>query len=245
MSTEKIFGGWDGTPVTGASDELSRLWHELAAQNVGTDHQVNNCGLSQRRAEITSLWELYRRARPKVVLEVGVAQGGTWASWCHLGQPDALLIGIDRDVNDCRPRKGEPVSQFLAKPHLQGKMTSQGGGMYAYARDNQVVVPISGWTTDPMVQASLTALLAGRTIDFCFHDASHYWEDFHKDFVWLWPLISEGGIFASHDISPCSDPKSNKAPEWERIKREETYSALMEFRGSATDESYGIGVLIK
>lgn len=244
MSIDRWLGTWDLLPTNGNKDELAQLWHYLAAQNVGTPYQQLNSGLSQRRLEITMLWELYQRVKPKVVLEVGVAQGGTFASWCYLGEPDATIIGIDRDVNDCRPRHNDPVHPMLSisKEH---KTTDQGGGMMHLARHQQKVIPIKGWTTSPSVKEELNIILQGRKIDFCFHDASHEASMFKADFAWLWPLLSDGGVFASHDIMRSDDPKCNKKEAWDEIKSTTDYSALMEFTAGRSEQNMGIGVLIK
>jgi cephalosporin hydroxylase len=242
MSTERIFGGWDTPTYDG--DQLTLLWHLLAAQKVGTPDQINNCGLSQRRAEITMLWELYRRAKPKVVVEIGVAQGGTWAGWCYLGDTDALLIGIDRSTNDCRPRAGESVSAQLATPNLMDRMTSNGGGMYAYAKGNQRIVPINGWSYSPAVLEELTLVLKGRKIDWLFHDASHAADMARKDYALYRPFMAEGSVMAFHDIQPSAHPDCNKSEWWAEVKEAGDYSAIFEFLGPKNADSMGIGVII-
>lgn len=240
--TDNIFGSWS-TPSPHA-DELELLFHKLAAQHVGTPQFQPNLGLSQRKAEIISLWELYRRMKPRVVLECGVAQGASFCAWCQLGRDDALIIGVDRSTNDARPRPGENIHPSLA-PGTGYPMTEFGGGMHALKKGRQTIVPINGWTTDQRVKNELASVLAGRTIDFCFHDASHDEATFRLDFQWLWPLISDGGCLAIHDTMPSAHPDVTKSIEWERIKREEDYSACFEFRGSRTDDSLGIGMLLK
>lgn len=243
MSTDYIFGGWDTHPVTGEYDHLSSLWHLLASQKQGTADFTPNFGLSQRRHEITPLWALFERSKPKVIVEVGVAQGGTLASWCMLAPDDATIIAIDRDLNDCRPRPGDPVHPAIWNGEL--KMSDQGGGFHCLKKANQKILGISGWSFDDITVARLKHYLQGRKIDFLFHDASHEASMFAKDWKVYWPLIAEGGIFASHDISPSSDPKCNKNVEWERIKREEQYSAVFEFKSHPSVTEMGVGVIIK
>lgn len=245
MSTEPIFGSWNEMPAH--ADQLSVLWHHLAAQNVDTPKFQPNSGLSQRRHEITMLWHLYERQKPRVVVEVGVAQGGTFASWCILGRPDATIIGIDRDPNDCRPRPGDQVHPEVVHPMdaRARKISRDGGGMYALGRHSQRIHAITGWSYSESTLEELRLLLSGRKIDFLFHDASHSAGMFAKDFPLYWPLIAEGGVFAAQDIQQSRVPECNKRDEWERILSDENYSAVMEFRGSRHDDSMGIGVLIK
>ena len=244
MSTDRTFGTWETVPTSGYRDEITDLWHALATQRVGTPEEVQHSGLTQRRVEWTMVCDLYRRTQPEIVLEIGTAQGGTFAGWCALGKKDALLISIDRDLNDCRPRKGDQVHPSIVD-HEVTRMTCEGGGLYALGRHNQRVVGLSGWSTDEHVLTKLRETLGGQKIDWLFHDASHQPEKFAKDFAIYWPMVADGGVFASHDIMPCKDPNSNKSTEWERIKAEETYSAIFEFKGRRDDDSYGIGILIK
>lgn len=237
-----IYGSWDKEESRVPRDELEALWHKLAAQNVGrADFEPNN-GLSQRKHEIIELWQLYVRAEPCVVVEIGAAQGGTFAAWCGLGRKDATIIGIDRDVNDCLPRPGSPVHPDIYAGELHS--TTNGGGMYSLRRGSQNIHPINGWTHEPRVMDELLSTLAGRKIDFLFHDASHSAEMFAKDFNLFYPLIADGGIFAAHDIQPSANPDCNKGEEWERIKRTADYSALYEWITKGGD-SMGIGALIK
>lgn len=245
MSTESIYGGWD-FQRKGLNDldaKLQWLWSALAAQNVGTADFVPNFGLTQRKNEIIELWKLFVLQQPKVVLEIGTAQGGSFAGWCVLAPDDCTLISIDRCINDARPRPGEPVHPSIYNGHLL--MAEQGGGVYHHRQRQQRVHAINGWSHDASTLSHLNNILGDRKIDFLFHDASHHHEDFHRDFETYWPLVTEGGILASHDICPCSDPKSNKAPEWDRIRNEEDYSALYEWRGSRNENSLGIGVIVK
>jgi cephalosporin hydroxylase len=243
MSTESIYGDWDKKESRVPGDELEALWHKLAAQNVGRADFEPNSGLSQRKNEIIELWQLYIRSRPRVVVEVGCAQGGTFAGWCQLGVWTNTIIGIDRDVNDCRPRPGDPVHPDIYSGPLAS--TTNGGGMYSLAKHGQIIHPINGWTFDPIVLETLLHLLNGRKIDFLFHDASHEAGMFARDFKMFWPLISDGGILAVHDIMPSKMQDVTKDREWQRIREQEDYSALYEYRGARTDDSLGIGVLIK
>lgn len=245
MSSESIFGGWDKPRVTGdyLNDRLQAIWHTLAAQNLGTPHFQPNNGLSQRKHEVCMLWTLFHFLKPQVIVEVGVAQGGTFASWCELAPPGATIIGIDQCLDDCRPRPGDPVHSSVYNGPL--RMSSQGGGIYSLAKKGQSVIGINGWTHDPRVQQELNHHLSGRTIDFCFHDASHSARMTREDMTWIWPLISPGGVLALHDIQPSVHPECNKSAAWQEMKDTLDYSARYEFCGSRSDDSMGIGILVK
>ena len=157
MSTESIYGGWDAprTGMGGLNIDPQDLWHKLAAQHVGrADFEPNN-GLSQRKNEIIELWQLFARQSPQVILEVGTAQGGTFASWCMLARSSATLISIDRCQDDCRPRPGEPVN-----PEIGNQMTGL-RGVFALARGSQTIFGINGWTYEHRTKDSLVNSLQG------------------------------------------------------------------------------------
>lgn len=248
MSVEVIYGGWDWMPKDMEAHDLrlQNLWRSLAAQNVGTADFLPNSGLSQRKNEIIQLWDIYLRQRPSVVLEVGTAQGGTFAAWCKLGREDATIIAIDRDLNDCYPRPGNPVHPSIYSGSLA--MTCDGGGIHHLKKASQKIIGINGWTSEQKTRDKLNEVLdglGGEKIDFLFHDASHEASMFHEDFKWLWPLVADGGIFASHDICQSDDPKCNKGEEWARIIQSTDFSALYEYKCGPGEQNMGIGVLIK
>lgn len=238
MSVHKIFGDWEQLPIQGKQDDLARLWHKIAAQG-----STANFGTSQRRHELIPLLELYQRAQPKIVIEVGVAQSGTMCCWTTLGTKTCTIIGVDQSLNDSRPRPGEPVDSMFYSGTL--KMYDQGGGFLHLRKHQQQLYGVNGWTTEQSTKDQLARILNHRKADWIWNDASHSKELFAHDFQWLWPLLDEGGVFCAHDIMPSKADGCDKSVEWERIKREEEYSACYEFKGSRHDDSMGIGVLIK
>lgn len=243
MSTDRIFGTFEDLPNQGRRDDLVQLFHKLAAQKVGTPQQINNFGLSQRVHEIVPLWELYIRAQPRIVLEIGCAQGGTACSWMHLGRDGASIIVIDRDLGDSRPRPGEPVDPMFYNGHL--KTYHEGGGIKSLAQRGQEIIGINGWTYEPRVQEELKRILNHRKIDWIWNDASHSAKMYEDDVKWLWPLLDHGGVWASHDIMPSKHPDCNKS-EYHQVMRETfDYSALYEFRGGPNDDSMGIAAFVK
>lgn len=241
MSLDRIFGPFDGQPKS--PDHLAKLWSILAPQNVGTPNFVPNFGLTQKRHEITMLWSLYERAKPDVVVEIGVAQGGTLAGWCILGQPEACIVAIDRDLNDCRPRPGEPVDPSIYSGGLY--YTNQGGGANCLKKPAQHLYTIQGWSTDPRTIEVLYRVLGGDMIDWLWNDASHDYAGTMKDWNTYWPMISEGGVYAMHDILPSAHPDVTRSKAWQEIKSTVDYSACYEFCGSRNQDSMGIGVIIK
>lgn len=245
MSTERIFGGWDTSPNEGegAMDELIYLWHMLAAQQIGKPDFQPNLGLSQRKAEIVMLWSLFQRARPRVIVEIGVAQGGTLAGWCQLATWPCTIIAIDRDLNDCRPRPGDPVHAAIYDGPL--KLSSEGGGCCSLVKPHQKFFGLQGWSFQPEMVAAVEKVLNGQRIDWLFSDASHASEMFTQEFDAYWPMVSDGGVLCSHDINWSADPKCDKQKAWHEITRSAEYSARFEFHPHISVSEMSIGVLIR
>jgi predicted O-methyltransferase YrrM len=248
MSLDKLYGTWHKQRD---DSKYQWLWHRLAHQ----PEAPGPCsGLSQRKNEIIELWRLFVALQPKVIVEIGTAQGGSLAAWCQLAPRDATIISIDRCVDDCRPRPGDPVHPDIYNGPL--KMTSQGGGAYSLRQHAQQLHVINGWSYEPAVLQNLERLLAGRKIDWLYHDASHEASMFAKDWELYWPLVADGGVFAAHDIAPSADPKCNKKEFWDVItgrkpgmgtidKPGAEYSACYEFHPPPGVTEMGSGLLIK
>lgn len=252
---DSIYGSFN---VPRLNDKYEQLWHKLAPQYTDdkmTQLAKHNNGITQKKNEIIELWQLFYRMQPKIILEIGVSQGGTFAGWCQLAPDDALIIGIDRSVNDCRPHPeviwlGAPCGPVHPDITCQDELknTSNGGGMYALKRrgSNQNIVPINGWSYEDSVMKQLLDVLDQRKIDFCFHDASHLYDMTVKDFDIFWPLIAPGGVMAFHDIAYSSSEGSTKWKWWREIQHNGPQFASYTYElNDKWDANMGIGVLFK
>lgn len=237
MSLDTLYGTWEKPRD---DSRYQWLWHRLAHQ---PGSAAPSSGLSQRKNEIIELWRLFVALQPKVIVEIGTAQGGTLAGWCQLAPRDATIISIDRCVDDCRPRPGDPVHPDIYIGPLA--MTSQGGGAYHLRQHRQQLHVINGWSYEPGTIEKLKTLLAGREIDFLFHDASHESSMFAKDWALYWPLVADDGVFAMHDIAPSADPKCDKKVEFDRILREEVFSAVYRWEPHKSITEMGIAAILK
>jgi predicted O-methyltransferase YrrM len=238
---DKIYGSYSKPRL---NDKYERLWAMLTP--VDEREIRSNSGMMQKKNEIIELWQLFERINPKVIVEIGVAHGGTFAGWCQLACDDATLIGIDRDVNDCRPRKGDQVHPSIAG--YCEKMTEHGGGMLMLKRrkSHQTIIPINGWSWKKETHKKLVDALYGHKIDFLFHDVSPMPEDSAKDFKLYWPLIAPGGVFAIHDVAKHERPTEQKYTWWRKLVMEGPQEASYEYRyHDRYNYSMGIGVLFK
>lgn len=180
---------------------------------------------TQVKYEIVKLLELAHTIHPRVILEVGTADGGSLFLFTRVAQPDATIISIDL-----------PGGKF-------------GGGypkwkipIYkAFAREGQRVFLIREDSHNPNTLEKVKSILKGEKVDLLFIDGDHTYEGVKKDFEMYSPLVKKGGIIALHDI--CSGPKESVGGVpifWNEIKCNFVHDELVKdwWQGG-----YGIGII--
>jgi predicted O-methyltransferase YrrM len=138
----------------------------------------------QSRWEFRKLLEEVARVRPKAMLEIGTAKGGSLLSFARLSAPDAHIVSVDL-----------PGGPF-------------GGGyplwkvpLYrAFARPGQRLDLVRGDSHSARTFAHVERLLGGRTLDFLFIDGDHRYEGVRSDFETYKSLMRPGGMIALHDV---------------------------------------------
>ena len=180
-------------------------------------------GIVQKREEIQWLFERVHAARPRTVLEIGLDFGGTSFLWSRAAAPDAHLLAIDI----------KPVGRF-------GDWSPFSIVRRGFAVGSQRVTLLMGSDShNERTLGRVTALLAGRPLDFLFIDGDHSHDGVWADFKMYSPLIAPGGLVAFHDVSP------NPA-EWTRgvaqFWREFTVQHEAEELVVNDEPGFGIGV---
>jgi cephalosporin hydroxylase len=179
----------------------------------------------QRPVEIAGFLSRMIALRPRVVVEIGTASGGTLFLLARAAAPDALLVSLDL-----------PGGSF-------------GGGYQAwrkplyrsFARDDQRIVLLRGDSHDPALAARLRKLLAGRPVDVLFIDGDHRYEGVKADFETYSPLVRPGGLVAFHDIVPDPGQEGMEVSRfWREISARHPSAELIE---RPDQHGYGIGVL--
>lgn len=142
----------------------------------------------QVRSEFVQIAELIKKQKPRVIVEIGTANGGTLSAWCALGAPDSTIVSID----------------------LPGGIH---GGGYAYwrtsiyrqfAQPKQKLHLLRADSHQPNTLAQLKKLLPPEGIDFLFIDGDHTYAGVKADYEMYSPLVCKGGWVALHDI--CLHP---------------------------------------
>jgi predicted O-methyltransferase YrrM len=185
----------------------------------------NLIGPSQFRSEIIELATLVHQRKPRVVVEIGTANGGTLCIWCALAEPQAVIVSIDLPGGvhgGGYPRWKSLIYRRFAQPNQS---------LHLLRVDSHL----------PATQDQLKSILPPQGIDFLFIDGDHTYEGVKKDFEMYSPLVRRGGLVAFHDI--CTHPTAADCAVdkfWGEIR---TYYKAREFVENPEQRCYGIGVL--
>jgi cephalosporin hydroxylase len=178
------------------------------------------------RSEIIHLTELIAQRRPKTVVEIGTAHGGTLFLWCRQADSTATIVSLD----------------------LPGGIH---GGGYPYwkswiyqrfPRGAQKLHLLRGDSHQPEMLARLKKVLPGDgKVDFLFLDGDHTYHGVKTDFEMYSGLVRPGGLIVFHDI--CKHPESLNCHVdrfWQEIKNERP---TREFVHDINQGTCGIGVI--
>ena len=152
----------------------------------------------QIECEMVRLGEFVSKRKPKCVVEIGTAEGGTLFSFSKVSTPDAILLSID--LRDLRVRR------LLYE---------------SFGSDGQQIRLIRGDSQANATLGEVKRLLNGRRIDFLFIDGDHTYEGVKRDFELYSPLVLTGGVVAFHDIVrfPPTEAYEEVNQFWEKIRR--------------------------
>ena len=183
----------------------------------------------QVRSELADAVAFVGAQRPRTVLEIGTANGGTFYAWCR------GIDSVERAISVNLPRDLTPPA-FLDRA-LPGVETH-------FVRGDS--------HTDAAYEA-VVRRLDGDTVDLLFIDGDHTFEGVREDFERYAPLLSEDGLVAFHDIVTIERDTWNQVDEfWATLADDE---GAVEFRATAYDPhdpmtisgttvtGYGFGIL--
>ena len=158
---------------------------------------------SQVYREISQLLKLVDRIKPRVVLEIGTANGGTLFLFSRVASEDATIISIDLPGG----RFGGGYRKW--REPLYRSFALLGQQIYLLREDSH--------KTETLEQVE--SILQGRKVDFLFIDGDHTYEGVKKDFEMYSPLVGQGGMIAFHDIVPGPVKNVGGVPEfWRKVK---------------------------
>ncbi|VVB72563.1 Methyltransferase domain protein [uncultured archaeon] len=178
----------------------------------------------QVKSEITDLLKVLDQRRPRTIIEIGTARGGTLFLLTRVAADDCLIISIDLMSSDFRGGYPEWKAPFYK----------------SFAQKQQEVHLLRADSHDSATREKVESILRGRKIDLLFIDGDHSYAGVKRDFTVYSPLSARGGIIAFHDIADPKEGKYGVSEFWKEIKDSYTYRELIEDRKQGWA---GIGIL--
>ena len=152
----------------------------------------------QNPREILALLRILKEVRPRSILEIGTAQGGTLFLFTRIAAADAQLVSLDLPEGPYGggyPLWKIPLFEEFPLPSQRLELI----------RDN---------SHDPAVRLKVAALVGNQGLDFLFIDGDHSYDGVKQDFEMYGPLVNSAGVIAFHDIDYSSDVRRF----WDEIK---------------------------
>ena len=179
----------------------------------------------QIRSEIARLLRELEPRRPRTLLEIGTANGGSLFLFSAVAAPDAHLISVD-----------------LPGGLFGGGYEATREPLYdAFARPGQRLELLRADSHDPATRRRVEDLVGGREVDFLFIDGDHSRAGVESDYLAYAPLVRAGGAIALHDVHPGPSSLVGGVPEfWNELKPTVEHE---EFVDSDAQEGYGIGLV--
>ena len=184
----------------------------------------------QIQEEVAQLLGILDSIKPRIILEIGTAHGGTLFLWTRIATEDALLISIDL-----------PGGLFGGGyPRLKAILYKR------FAMSRQKIALLRADSHDLGTLKKVEQLIGDNGIDFLFIDGDHSYEGVKKDYEMYSPLVKSGGIIAFHDIVPGPTECVGGVPRfWSELKRSLPKEKYVEIVNDWSQGGYGIGVVFK
>jgi predicted O-methyltransferase YrrM len=178
----------------------------------------------QIREEITELLQIVAANKPRFVLEVGTARGGTLFLLSRVASPNASIISLDLPSGDFGGGYSSQKIPFFKTFAVQGQR------IY-FVRENSHLIQ-----TFHLVEG----ILKENKLDLLFIDGDHTYNGVKKDFEMYSKLVKKGGMIALHDICVHSGSGCDVEKFWREIKVKYTHLDIIK----DTKQGWaGIGVL--
>ena len=175
--------------------------------------------------EFRSLARLVAERRPRTLLEIGTADGGTLFAHARLAAADALVLSVD-----------------LPEGPFGGGYPAWRTPLYeAFARPGQRLALLRADSHAEATAERLEALLGGRRVDYAFIDGDHTYDGVRRDFELCRRFAAADAVVAFHDIVVHPPETGCEVHDfWREVKQQYRHE---EFVRDADQDCYGIGVL--
>ncbi len=169
-------------------------------------------------SEITRLAQAVQAIKPRIILEIGTASGGTSLIWSYLASERVISC----DLKDMT-RQSALFGKF-PPPGSECKVTLLSGNSHSAA-----------------FKARVARELNGSKVDFLFIDGDHTEPGVTADYRDYKEFVRPGGLIGFHDILEKQPLAINQVYHlWKRLK---PIAQVEEFVNDPDQRGFGIGVL--
>lgn len=172
----------------------------------------------QMRSEILALANAVADLKPRVILEIGTARGGTLLIWSSLASEKVVTC----DLIHREPQK--PLLEALPPASSTCQVKLLTGNSHAAEFKQRVA-----------------AELGGQQVDFLFIDGDHTVDGVRADYEDYREFVRPGGIIAFHDIVENQPFETNQVHQfWQQVKLD---AENQEWIDNPNQCGFGIGIL--
>ena len=164
--------------------------------------EISNLITSQHQYELDQLIDIYKRLKPRYVLEIGTQEGGTLYHWCKHAKQGTVICNIDILENQPANRHEELVNRW-----------------HSWRKPNTELFTHIGSSQKPPAVEFVKKHLP--RIDFLFIDGNHRYQGVKADFLTYAPYV-KNGVIAFHDLMTPTNGIQNHIQVgklWEEIRR--------------------------
>jgi predicted O-methyltransferase YrrM len=179
----------------------------------------------QVRSEILEFLNVVERVKPKAILEIGTARGGTLFLFCRIASKNATIISIDL-----------PGGKFGGGYSEKRKFLYR---QFAQLRQKIHLLMMDSHQGETLEQVK--TILDGEKLDLLFIDGDHTYEGVKRDFEMYGSLVRQDGIIAFHDIVSGPSASVGGVPQFWRENKD--YYQSKEIVEAWNQGGYGIGLL--
>jgi len=181
----------------------------------------------QNKYEITNFVKLIQHLKPKYILEIGTARGGTLFLLTKLSHPNAHIISMD--LPGGIHGGGYPSSRIP----LYKSFSSYGQKITLIREDSHKISMLN----------RVKDILKKEKLDILFIDGDHTYEGVKKDFEMYSPLVRKSGLIIFHDIVVHKKELNCHVNKfWNEIKENFKFVEIVE---DWNQNYFGIGIVYK
>ena len=181
----------------------------------------------QNPREITELVRLVQEKKPRRVLEIGTAKGGTLFLLTQAAADDALIVSVDLPFGINGGGYPEWKSDIYRK----------------FARPGQTLQLMRADSHSSDTRDRVKAIVGDQGFDVIMIDADHSYAGAKTDYDLYSPLAAPGGIVVLHDVLHNRfDAEIDVAPLWNELKAKHG-TAAREIVDDPEQGVFGLGVI--